>query len=53
MEMNGQLHVPAALSQGGKTPDTHGIGGWMGPRSSLDAVDKRKIYTAGNQTQTD
>jgi hypothetical protein len=41
MEVSGHLHVPAALPAE-KDPSTHGIGGWMGPRASLDAV-KRKI----------
>jgi hypothetical protein len=27
----------------GKAPDTHWIGGWVGPRAVLDAVVKRKI----------
>jgi hypothetical protein len=35
---NGHLHVPAAL-----TPSTHWIGGWLGLRVSLDAVEKSKI----------
>jgi len=26
-----------------RTPDTHWIGGWGGPRAGLDAVVKRKI----------
>jgi hypothetical protein len=25
------------------TPFTHWIGGWVGPRAGLDAVEKRKI----------
>jgi hypothetical protein len=27
----------------GKSPGTHWTGGWVGPRASLDAVEKRKI----------
>jgi hypothetical protein len=42
MEVNGQLHAPAALPQG-KSPSTHWIGGWVGPTAVLDAVVKRKI----------
>jgi hypothetical protein len=38
MEVSGQLHVPAALP-----PVPHWIGGWVGPRVGLDAVEKRKI----------
>jgi hypothetical protein len=36
MEVSGQLQVPAAL-----IPDAHWIGGWVGPRTGLDAVVKR------------
>jgi hypothetical protein len=27
----------------GKSPHTHSIGGWVGPRTGLDAVAKRNI----------
>jgi hypothetical protein len=40
MEVNGQLHAPIALLPR-KQP--HCIGGWMGPRAGLDAMEKRKI----------
>jgi hypothetical protein len=43
MEVSGQLHVLATLPRGDRTPGTHWIGGWVGPRASLDAVAKRKI----------
>jgi hypothetical protein len=43
MEVSGQLHAPTALPPGEKAPDTHWIGGWVGPRAVLDAVGKRKI----------
>jgi hypothetical protein len=36
MEVSGQLHPQGA-------PGTHWIGGWVGPRATLDAVVKRKI----------
>jgi hypothetical protein len=26
------------------TPGTHWIGGWVGPRTGLDAVEKRKAF---------
>jgi hypothetical protein len=42
MDVSGQLHAPAALTHG-KVPDTHFIGGWVGPRAVLYAVVKRKI----------
>jgi hypothetical protein len=34
---------PCRFTPGERAPDTHWIGGWMGPRASLDAVVKRKI----------
>jgi hypothetical protein len=37
--MSGQLQ----LYPGGKSPGTHWIGGWAGPRTRLDDVEKRKI----------
>jgi hypothetical protein len=43
MEVSGQLHAPVALLSGERAPGTHWIGGWMGPRVGLDAVEKRKI----------
>jgi hypothetical protein len=43
MEVKGQLHTPAALPPGKRAPDTHWIGGWVGPRAVLDAEVKRKI----------
>jgi hypothetical protein len=46
-----QLHAPAALSQGERTPGTHWIGGWVGPRADSDAMENRKIPTpTGNRT---
>jgi hypothetical protein len=38
MEVSGQLHAPVALPPGEKTPGTHWIEGWVGPRGGLDAV---------------
>jgi hypothetical protein len=35
--MSGQLHVPVERS-----PDTHYIGKWMGPKTDIDAVAKKK-----------
>jgi hypothetical protein len=44
MEVSSQLQVPAALPHlQAKSPGTHWIGGWVGPRAVLDAVVKRKI----------
>jgi hypothetical protein len=41
--MSGQLQVPTALPFGEKSPGTHWIGGRVGPRADIDAVEKRKI----------
>jgi hypothetical protein len=38
-----QLHAPAASTPGEQPPLPFWIGGWVGPRASLDAVEKRKI----------
>jgi len=39
--MGGQRHVPAALTPG-NVPGTHCIGGWVGPRDSLDGRGKSR-----------
>jgi hypothetical protein len=41
--VGGELHAPAALPPGKEPTDTHWIGGWVGPRASLDDVEKRKF----------
>jgi hypothetical protein len=38
--VSGQLHAPAALPPSG----THCIGGWVGPRTGLHDVERRKIF---------
>jgi hypothetical protein len=43
MEVSGQLHAPAALPPGKGPPGTRWMGGWVGPRAGLDAVENRKI----------
>jgi hypothetical protein len=43
--MNGQLHASAALPPGKEPLDTHWIGGWVGPRTGLDDVERRKILS--------
>jgi hypothetical protein len=49
MEVSGQLLAPAALTFGEKVPGTHCIGGSVGPRSGLDAVEKIKsLAPTGN-----
>lgn len=39
MEVSGQLHALAALPPG-NNPDTHWIGVWVGPKASLDVLQK-------------
>jgi hypothetical protein len=42
---------PGRFTSRERAPDTHWIGGWVGPRAVLDAVVKRKIPSpAGNRT---
>jgi hypothetical protein len=36
---------PCRFIPGGKTPVAHWIGGWVGPRDVLDAVENRKFLT--------
>jgi hypothetical protein len=40
--VSGQFHSPAALPPE-KAPGTHWIGCWVGPRASVDDVEKRKF----------
>jgi hypothetical protein len=41
---------PNRLTPGENAPSTHWVGGWLGPRAGLDAVEKRKIpATARNR----
>jgi hypothetical protein len=42
MEVSGQLHAMAALPLE-KEPLISSGGSWVGPRASLDCVEKRKI----------
>ena len=41
MGVGGQSHAPAALPPG-KTPGTHCIAGWVGPRAGLDGCGKSR-----------
>jgi hypothetical protein len=41
--MSYQLYAPAALPPGKEPPGSHWIGGWVGPRTGLDDVVRRKI----------
>ena len=42
-EVSVQLHTPAVFPPW-KSPSTHWIGGWVGPRASLDILKKRKVF---------
>jgi hypothetical protein len=37
------IYMPRSLYRGETAPNIHWIGGWVGPRTGLDAVKKRKI----------
>jgi hypothetical protein len=45
MKVSGELQAPAALSPEKRVPLNHWIlvGGWVGPRSSLDVLEERKV----------
>lgn len=43
MEVSGQRQVPAALPPGKEHLGTHRIGGWVGTKAGLYAVDKNEI----------
>jgi len=43
MWVDGQRHAPAALPP--ERPDTHCIGGWVGPRAGLDRCIKSRPPT--------
>jgi hypothetical protein len=44
MDVSGQLQALATLCLGKEPTGTHWIGGRMGPRAHLDAVELRKIF---------
>jgi hypothetical protein len=39
MELSAQLNGSAVSTPWEKAPGTHRIGGWVGPRAGLDAVE--------------
>jgi hypothetical protein len=41
MEVNGQLHAPAALPTGKSPSRAQWIGGWVDPEAGLDDVEHR------------
>jgi hypothetical protein len=44
MEMSGQFHPPGRFIPGERAPGIDWIGGWVGPKLGLDAVEERKIF---------
>jgi len=42
MEVNGQLHAPAALDPRKELPVPIGLGGWLDTTVGLDVVEMRK-----------
>ena len=43
MWMTDQLHAPAALTPV-NNPESHCIGGWMGPRAGVGVLEKKKFH---------
>jgi hypothetical protein len=42
MEVSGQIYAPTALTPG-KDPGIYWIGDWVGSRTGLDVLEKRRI----------
>jgi hypothetical protein len=54
MEVSGELHAPATLPPGKERPDTHWIGGWVGPQSrSVRCAEEKNPAPAENRTPVD
>jgi len=43
MKVSSQYHAPATLPLA-NIPDTHWVWGWVGPRASLDDLEKWNIF---------
>jgi hypothetical protein len=43
--MSGQVHAPVTLPPREIAHCIHWIGGWVGPRASLDVMEKTKIFS--------
>jgi hypothetical protein len=52
MELGGQLYA-LATSLPRREPRTHWIGGWVGPRVNVDAMEKRKISYPRRESKLD
>jgi hypothetical protein len=44
--------TPRPLYLQGKSPDTHWVGGWVGPRTGLDDVEEKIFYLSATGTAT-
>jgi hypothetical protein len=44
MEVSGSPSRPGRFTPGDRVPGTHWTEGWVHPRCSMDAVEKRRIY---------
>jgi hypothetical protein len=45
VELELSASCPGHFTAGERAPDAHGIGGWEGPRTGLDDVEKRRFLT--------
>jgi len=43
--MSAQLHAPVRFTPGERALDTHLIGGWVNPRSGVDALERDKFIS--------
>jgi hypothetical protein len=43
MEVNGQLHNPRRFNPGKTVTTIHWIGGWVGTKADIHALDKRSV----------
>jgi hypothetical protein len=47
MEVSGHLYAPGLFIPGKRVPNTNLIGGWVEPRTVLDAVEKNLFPLSG------
>jgi hypothetical protein len=44
MEVSGHGYVPAVLPPV-KNPNTHWVAGWVGPRTYVDVLENKEVFT--------
>ena len=49
MNVTGELHVPAALPEG-QNSGMYRIGGWLSPRTDVDAFGEKSLASVGIRT---